>query len=114
MGGQLSTMTAGPRQYSFQIDHGRVLAMRQDLIGIVAGWLCLRCQICEVFLDRSDIQPQGCLLRKLGILVLCDLLIFGPWQRCDREPPRRCRYATLMLSSTSHLVLRGSVLGSVM
>jgi len=32
----------------------------------------------------------------------------------DREPPRRCRYATLMLSSTSHLVLRGSVLGSVM
>ncbi len=26
----------------------------------------------------------------------------------------RCRYATLMLSSTSHLVLRGSVLGSVM
>ena len=25
----------------------------------------------------------------------------------------RCRYATLMLSSTSHLVLRGSVLGSV-
>jgi hypothetical protein len=75
---QLADGVEGFVEFSpLQIDHGRILPMRQDLIGIVAGRLCYHSQVCEVFLDRSDIQLAGTRLRKLVVLVLGYLLVLG-------------------------------------